>query len=428
MTNAGDVEAALLAARASYGQMLASLAARGQGDVAGAEDALSEAFLAALRQWPSEGVPVRPVAWLVAAARRRQVDAWRRELTRQRWQEEVVAQTADATAGEAAEHDFPDQRLALLFVCAHPAIEAAARAPLCLQVVLGVEVERIASAFLVSPSAMQQRLVRAKAKIRAAGIAFEIPPPEQRPARLEAVLDAIYVCFQSGWDQGLQQNDAAFADEAISLGRLLAQLDPPEPEALGLLALMLYSHARQPARRGRDGAFIPLPLQDTKRWTPTLLAEAEGWMRRAAGLGRPGRFQIEAAIQSVHAGRAATGRIEWPMIVGLYDALLRWTPAIGARIGRAIALGEIGRTDEGLQQLAEIDPEKVASHQPFWVARASLLRQTRQFPAARGSLQRAIGLTEVPAVREFLLQELGALDSDAAWQTRYEEHAALEPG
>ncbi|MBS0659069.1 MAG: RNA polymerase subunit sigma-70 [Verrucomicrobia bacterium] len=415
------VEAALIEARASYGQMLASLAARAHGDVAAAEDALSDAFLAALRQWPGVGVPARPAAWLLAAARRRQVDAWRRQATRERWQEELTARIGEPPAGESEPDDFPDQRLALLFVCAHPAIDAAARAPLCLQVVLGVEVARIASAFLVSPAAMHQRLVRAKTKIRAAGIAFEIPPPEARPARLEAVLDAIYVCFHSGWEKAGQGESPALAEEAIALGRLLAQIEPPEPEALGLLALMQYSQARIAARRGPDGSFVPLHLQDTARWSRPLLAEAEQWMRRAAALGRPGRFQLEAAIQSVHAARAATGRIDWAVIVGLYDALVRWTPAIGARIGRAVALGEVGRADEGLQALAEIESAKIDDHQPFWVAQAALLRQAGRWAEAREALQRGIGLTDEPGVREFLLGELAALEGGIEGQRRIEE-------
>lgn len=403
-------ETVVAVARSSYAQLLAYVAARADGDVAQAEDALSDAFLAALRQWPDEGVPAKPEAWLLHTARRRLLDAWRRGETRLRAQDELVAAlTAAQTVAETG-HDFPDDRLKLLFVCAHPAIDSACRAPLSLQVVLGLEAERIASAFLVSPAAMSQRLVRAKAKIRAARIPFQIPSSAEWPERLEFVLDAVYVAFNAGWDTTCDPaaGGRELAEEAIALGRLLVALCPGEPEPLGLLALMLHCHARREARRSPDGAFVPLGEQETTRWQQPLIAEAEGLIRQAAGLGRPGRYQWEAAIQSVHAARAVTGRTEWRAVAGLYEALLRFTPALGARIGHAVALGEAAGPTEGLRALDALDPEMVRSHQPYWVARAHLLERSGRHAEAHAALQRAIGLTDDPAVRRFLLRRAQA--------------------
>ena len=396
-------------ARSAYGQLLACLAAR-SGDVAGAEDALSEAFLAALKQWPQEGVPDNPQAWILRTAQRRQIDLHRRQKTREQ-AEEDLAYAMTLAESTAPDHAFPDERLKLLFVCAHPAIDPAARSPLSLQTVLGLEADRIASAFLVSPAAMSQRLVRAKTKIRAARIPFEVPDESQWPERFEDVLDTVYAAFTTGWDDAFNEEAAAhgLATEAIWLGRLLVRLVPNSPEALGLLALMLHCEARREARRSADGAFVPLPEQDTAQWSRPHMAEAELLIRQAAAHGQLGRYQMEAAIQSVHAQRAVTGQIEWKVIAMLYEVLIQKTPAIGARIGRALALGEVDGPHAGLAALDTIDAVRVADHQPYWAARAHLIRQSGSGSspeAARPAYQRAIGLTEDPAVRLFLTRQM----------------------
>lgn len=405
----GPHDAIAAAARDSYALLLSFVAARAGGDLAGAEDALADAFAAALVRWPEEGLPERPEAWIVGVARRRLIDAQRRGRTRTAAEEplrialELAAETTDGG------HDFPDDRLKLLFVCAHPAIDPADRTPLSLQVVLGLPPERIASAFLVSPAAMRQRLVRAKRKIRDARIPFEIPDRGHWPERFSAVLDAIYVAFTAGWE-GQGDEAGQLESEAIRLARLLVALVPEEPEALGLLSLMLQCDARKAARRSGDGEFVPLPEQNVARWCAASIAEADEALLNAAALRRPGRFQLEAAIQSVHAARRATGRIDWLAIVGFYEKLLSLTPARGARIGHALALAESIGVERGLAALNALDCNGLGEHQPFWAARADLLRRAERPEEARRAYDRAIGLTEDIAVRRFLLARRRSLD------------------
>jgi RNA polymerase sigma-70 factor (ECF subfamily) len=397
--------------RDSYSQLLAFVAARAGGDVAAAEDALGEALLAALRQWPAEGVPERPPAWLLAAARRRLLDHQRRGDVRMRAQPELLRAFAEAQGVVDAGHDFPDERLPLLLVCAHPAIEAAARTPLMLQAVLGLDAARIAAAFLTSSAAMGQRLVRAKAKIRAAGIPFAVPPPEEWPPRLAAVLDAVYAAYTAGWDDdpGGPEAGRGLAGEAVWLARVLARLLPDEPEVLGLLALLLHCEARRAARRDAAGRYVPLPEQDTGRWDGALMAEAETLLRRAAARNLPGRFQLEAAIQSVHAQRACTGGTGWAAVAALYDALVRLTPALGARIGRAVAHARANGPAAGLALLDDLPAGRLAAHPPWWAARAQLLAEAGRSAEARAAYTRAIGLSELPATREFLAARKAAL-------------------
>jgi RNA polymerase sigma-70 factor (ECF subfamily) len=307
------------------------------------------------------------------------------------------------------ETNFPDERLKLLFVCAHPAIDAAMHTPLMLQAVLGLDAVRIASAFLVSPKAMGQRLVRAKTKIRDGGIRFEVPERRQLPERLDAVLEAIYAAFGIGWDDmsGADQRGRGLAEEAIWLARVLLQLMPGEAEVQGLLALMLHCEARRAARRDRDGRYVPLSEQDPKRWSPSLIEEAERHLTEASKYGRPGRFQLEAAIQSVHAERVRNAQIEWAAIVRFYEQLNRISPTIGVRTGYAAALGEAKEAGEGLAVLDAIDQEAVSAYQPYWAVRAHLLQLLGKGPEAQHAYDRAIGLAEDPAVREFLLQRRG---------------------
>jgi predicted RNA polymerase sigma factor len=324
------------AARDSYGRLVAYLTARSR-DVAGAEDALGDAFRAALETWPRTGVPDNPDAWLLTAARRRLIDGFRHANV-------VAAAATDLLRGveeaqERANSDvaIPERRLELLFVCAHPAIHPAARAPLMLQTVLGLDAVRIASAFLVRPTTMGQRLSRAKAKIREAGIPFMVPEDRALPERLDAVLGAIYAAYGSGWDDvaGADPRLKGLAEEAIEMGRLLARLMPSQPEALGVLALMLHCEARRDARRAARGAYAPLAGQDVSLWSVDMIDEAEACLKRAARANTLGRFQLEAAIQSVHAQRRGTGTTDWEAIALLYEGLLRIAPTIVAIVGRA---------------------------------------------------------------------------------------------
>lgn len=405
MSETGAHVAVEAAVRNSYGRLIAYLAAR-SGDVAAAEDALGDALVAALRRWPEEGVPRQPEAWLLQAARNRLIDAARHDEVRRR-SEETVHRIADQ-ARQLAESQggFPDERLKLLFVCAHPAIDPASRTPLMLQTVLGIDAAQIASAFLVSPAAMSQRLVRAKTKIRDAGIPFRVPDPADESERISFVLDAIYSAYTAGWDRAGDAGSALYglAAEAVALGRTLVELMPAEPEARGLLALMLHCEARRDARYSASGAFIPLDQQDTSRWQRPMIDEAEAHLRTAATENRIGRYQLEAAIQSIHAERAVRGSTDWPQIVLLYEGLLQISPGIGSEVSRAVALAKADRLPEGLAALDAIPEERIVSYQPYWAARGHLLQWLGRQESALAALTRAASLTDDPAQREYLFR------------------------
>jgi predicted RNA polymerase sigma factor len=397
-------------ARESYGRLVAYLSSQTR-DVASAEDALSNALVAALKAWPRDGVPQNPEAWLLTAARRSFIDLVRHQ---------QVAVASEPTLRLLREErevtlpaEFPDDRLKLLFVCAHPAIDPAMHTPLMLQTVLGLDAARIAGAFLVSPKTMGQRLVRAKTKIRDGGIQFEIPQERELPQRLDAVLEAIYAAFGIGWDNmaGVDQPGRDLArdltEEAIWLARVLLQLMPDRAEVRGLLALMLHCEARRGARRGPDGRYVPLSKQDTKQWSLPLIQEAEHHLAEAFKLGRSGRFQLEGAIQSVHAERARSGRIDWAAISIFYEQLIRVSPTLGIRTGYAAAIAETNGPGAGLAVLDAIAVDDVSSYQPYWAVRAHLLQWLGKTSEALDAYDRAIGLAEDPAVREFLFQQRG---------------------
>jgi RNA polymerase sigma factor (sigma-70 family) len=392
-------------ARDSYGRLVAYIAAR-TGDIADAQDALSEALVAALENWPMNGVPDKPEAWLLRVARNRLIDASRREQTR-RNAEPLLQQLAEESQPTKTElQSFPDERLKLLFVCAHPAIDVAARTPLMLQVVLGIDAAKIASAFLVSPAAMSQRLVRAKNKIRDAGIPFRVPEPPELEERVSFVLDAIYAAYTTGWESLMETASThhVLAAEAIALARTLMQLMPHQPEAYGLLALMLHCEARREARYTSDGKFVPLDQQDTALWSQSMIDEAERYLHLAAAFKRMGRYQLEAAIQSIHASRARTGHIDWKEIALLYEGLARIAPGIGSLVGRAVAIAQAGDPASGFAVLEQISADQTSNYQPYWAARGHLLRLLNRKDEAREAFNRAAGLTDDPALREYLFK------------------------
>jgi RNA polymerase sigma-70 factor (ECF subfamily) len=391
-------------ARGSYGKLVAFLAAR-TGDVAGAEDALSDAFATALAEWPHAGTPDHPEAWLLAVARRKAIDTARRRRIGAAAAEEIRIMAdilADVPAGDS---DIPDDRLRLMFACAHPAIAPGIRAPLILQTVLGFDAATIASAFLVSPATMAQRLVRAKAKIRHAGIPFRVPERAELPDRLDAVLEAIYAAFAEGWSDpaGTELRRRNLAEEAIWLGGLVVSLLPDAAEALGLMALMLHAEARRGARRDAAGAYVPLAVQDIGLWDSRLIRDAEALLLRASACGTVGRYQLEAAVQSAHSVRRLTGRSDWGAIVRLYDQLWALTGSAVVAINRAIAVAETEGPAAGLAAMDGIaqDP-RVWEYQPYWAALADLLARAGAADAADQAYAQAIGLESDPAMRGFL--------------------------
>jgi len=394
-------------AREAYGRLVAYLSVHTR-DLAGAEDALSEALLKAMTAWPRDGVPQNPEAWLLTTARHSLIDYFRHQRVVLASEPNLLQLTQNSPE-TTLEMNFPDERLKLLFVCAHPAIDPAMHTPLMLQTVLGLDAVRIAGAFLVSPQTMGQRLVRAKTKIRDGGIRFEVPERHQLSQRLDAVLEAIYAAFGIGWDDiaGVDQKGRDLAEEAIWLARVLRQLMPNEAEVCGLLALMLHCEARRAARRGPDGRYVPLSEQDPRLWSLPLIEEAESHLAEASKYGRPGRFQLEAAIQSVHAERGRSGRIEWTAIVQFYEQLNRISPTVGRRTGYAAALAEVNGPQAGLEVLDAIDQSAVSAYQPYWAVRAHLLQLLGKGAEAQHAYYRAIGLAEDPAVREFLLRKRG---------------------
>lgn len=395
--------AAEMAARRSYGKLVAILAVR-TGDVAAAEDALAEAFAAALAHWPLNGCPPNPEAWLLTVARRKLIDDARRHRSGEAAVRQLQLLAEGMEAAVEAE-EIPDQRLALMFVCAHPAIEAGIRAPLMLQVVLGLNAQVIASAFLISPASMSKRLVRVKEKIRRTGIPFSVPARDELAGRLAAVLDAIYAAFAEGWaDPGgtdLARRD--LAEEAIFLARTTTELLPEEPEALGLLALILHAHARRHARRTADGEYVPLSQQDQALWDWPLIEEAEALLRCASALGSIGRYQLEAAVQSAHVYRCRTGCANWGEVAQLYDALFVLTGSPVVALNRVLAIAESEGTETALEALQELAGDgRLTGYQPYWAARADLLAQTGALDEARRAYDIAIGLERDPAVRRFL--------------------------
>jgi predicted RNA polymerase sigma factor len=387
--------------RDSYGRLLAVLAAPTR-DIAAAEDALADALERALSRWPDEGVPANPEGWILTVARNRLRDMWKSHAYR-------MTEPLAETDGRPVEFDempeIPDRRLELMLVCAHPAIAPDIRTPMMLQTVLGVDAAAIADAFAVPRAAMAQRLVRAKRRIRDAGIPFVLPERCDLARRLAAVMEAVYGAYAIDWQlAGEGAPIESLSAEALHLALVLADLLPEEPEVLGLAALMCLSEARRPARRTTDG-FVPLDEQDAARWDATLIARGEGLLRRAHGFRRPGRFQYEAAIQSAHCARPVDAHV----LRKLHRALMRVAPSLGAAVALAAVEGEIEGPDAGLRALTAIDDPAAERFQPAWTTRAHLLARAGRTDAAADAYRAAIELTGDPGVAKYLRERLASL-------------------
>ncbi|EFM11084.1 putative RNA polymerase, sigma-24 subunit, ECF subfamily [Paenibacillus curdlanolyticus YK9] len=397
-------------ARDAYGRLVSYLAVNWR-DLQAVEDALGDAFLAALETWHASGIPEKPEAWLVSIARRRLIDRARRTRVSESALPTLLALSEDTQRLASSHAAFPDERLRMMILCTHPAIDPAMRTPLMLQTVLGLDAARIASAFIVKPSAMSQRLTRAKAKIRAERLTFEMPDAEEIPERLDFVLEAIYAAYGSGWDEAAIADSPrkGLAEEAIYLGRLLLQFAPRDPEVYGLLALMLHCEARRKARHDEEGSYIPLSEQACTRWERSLIMEAEQYLHAASQAGRIGRFQLMAAIQSAHAQRLWTGRMEWGAIAQLYEGLIHIKPTLGALVGRAAAVAEAYGAEQGLALLQAVPPAEVVSYQPYWALAGHLYKRLKLREDARSAYSFAIGLSADISVRQFLSRQASEL-------------------
>ncbi|MBI1188512.1 MAG: RNA polymerase subunit sigma-70 [Alphaproteobacteria bacterium] len=398
-------------ARESYGRLIAQLAARTR-DVTAAEDALSEAFAAALKTWPHTGAPENPEAWLFTAAKRKLIDAARRAAT-VRAGEAALIRAAEEIEAEMAAREPGDRRLGLLFACAHPAIDPGARTPLMLQAVLGLSGARIAAAFMVAPAAMSQRLVRAKKKIAEAEIPFDVPPAEEWAPRLGAVLEAVYAAYAEGWTdaRGEDAERRALAEEALWLARIASQ-QARTPEAAALVALILMLEARRPARRDAAGGYVPLDAQDVRLWRKECVEEA---IQIMAGLApyteEAGRFQIEAAIQHAHMARYFALPVNWGVIESLYVQLGAIVDSPAVRLNAAAARARHAPPGEALSALDALvaDAAALRSYQPYWALRADLLARLGRREAARAAYDEAIARERDGAVRRFLLGRREAL-------------------
>jgi RNA polymerase sigma-70 factor (ECF subfamily) len=396
--------------RAEYGRAVAVLV-RVFGDIDIAEEAVQDAFAAAAQRWPSAGLPPSPAGWIITTARNRAVDRLRREASRQ--DRHAQAALLHASAEPAQEGPVRDDRLRLIFTCCHPALAVSAQVALTLRLLGGLSTAEIARAFLVAEPAMAQRLVRAKGKIRDAGIPFRVPYDADLAIRLRSVLTVVYLIFNEGYTatSGAALVREDLCAEAIRLGRLLAELMPDEPEVLGLLALMLLTESRRAARSTPDGGLVLLADQDRGRWDRDLIAEGQALVRRCLRRGQPGPYQIQAAISAVHSdtmhGDAATAAgTDWAQILALYDQLLAVAPTPVAALNRAVAVAEVAGPAAALPLVDELG---LHGYQMFHAIRAGLLRRLGRATEAAQAYDAAIALARNDAERDFLLRSRQAL-------------------
>ncbi|MEM8836838.1 MAG: DUF6596 domain-containing protein [Pseudomonadota bacterium] len=394
------------AARTSYGRLIAIIAQRTH-DIAGAEDALSQAFAKALETWPERGLPDNPDGWLVTTARRFAVGNARRETLLFVHEDHIRMLNEERTSAYGAPETDP--RLSLMFACSHPSIDTKVRAPLILQVVLGIDAKRMAPVFLISPNTLGQRLARAKTKIRDASLPFDLPDQDGWRTRVDGLLGTIYAAYTLGWDAEFTSDNTlrALSHEALTLTGILKSLLPDDPEVLGLFSLMLFTHGRRLARRnGKTGAFVPLSEQNAALWNEAMIAQAEVLLRRAGTLNAPGRFQLEAAIQAVHANRRRTGRTDWAQIRSFHEILHDDLPTIGSTVALASSMMHDGDPEGALRHLDAIaDNGGIGSYQPYWATRAHIIEAIGEQPAT-DLWQRAAALSNDPALRAYLLAKV----------------------
>ncbi|MET7964839.1 RNA polymerase sigma factor [Micromonospora zamorensis] len=401
--------------REERGRLLASLVRR-FGDLDLAEEVASEAIEAALVHWPTDGVPSRPGAWLLTTARRRAVDRLRRDrvLATRLAVLRAEAERADHAPPADADRDLPDDRLALFFTCAHPALAAQDRGALTLRFLAGLTTAEVARAFLVPPATMAQRLVRAKRKIRDARIPFRVPGDDELPGRLPTVLQAVYSVFTEGYaaSSGPDLQRIDLAEEAIRLGRILRRLLPAEREVAGLLGLMLLVHARRDARTAPDGAMVLLDDQDRGRWDRPMIEEGRELVVVALTGPAPGPYGVQAAIAALHDEAADVASTDWPQVVALYDVLLNLVPSPVVALNRAAAVAMRDGPEAGLALLDELaDEPRLRGHHPFPAARADLLRRLGRYDEAAAAYRSALALAGTEPERAFLLRQLEALTS-----------------
>ncbi len=386
--------------RECSGRAVATLARR-FGDLGLAEEMVQDAFLRALDHWPTEGLPPSPAGWIITTARRAALDRVRRESSRDERQQESVEQwTADASDA-TDEGPVLDDQLRLMFTCCHPALAPNVQVALTLRLIAGLETSEIARAFLVPEVTMAQRLVRAKAKIRDARIPYRVPDPEELPARIPWVLAVIYFVFNEGYvaSRGAELGRADLASEAIRLARHVLQLMPDEPEARGLLALLLLIESRREARTAADGSLISLAEQDPTRWDAALVTEGQMLLRRCLLDNRPGPYQLQAAINAVHSDAPHAAATDWAQIVALYDQLLTFTPTPVVELNRAVAVAELDGPEAGLELVSTL---KLESYHLFHAVRAELLGRLGRVSEALSAYADALSLTENQAEIRFM--------------------------